>query len=79
MIAFIDSYAQDARRIDAETRQAAQDAQARRTLYARGAATGYWDPFWGTPGAWSPRVFPYGGYGWSRWGSGWYGGVGVGF
>lgn len=39
----------------------------------------YYDPWWEPYYGWGPRVYPYFGYGWSRWGSGWYGGLGIGF
>lgn len=79
VIAFIDSHERDARRIDEATRQADRDAQARRDRDAALRLHASRDAYWGWPGPWSPRVFPYAGYGWSRWGSGWYGGVGIGF
>jgi hypothetical protein len=74
---YIASAEQDAARTDAITAQADQDARARlafeRTLYA-----GWWGGYscWG---CWGPGVFPYAGYGWGARGSGWFGGVGVGF
>jgi hypothetical protein len=73
---YIASAEQDAARIDAITAQADQAAQARlafdRALYAS-----WWGgyPGWG----WAPGLFPYAGYGWGRGGSGWFGGVGIGF
>ncbi len=74
---YIASAEQHAARTDAITAQADQAAQARlwydRSLYAAGWG-GY--PGWSYPG---PGVFPYAGYGSSRLGSGWYGGVAIGF
>src|SRR5262245_35108077 len=71
---YIASAEQDAERIDAITAQADQAAHARlaydRALYAS---------WWGGWGYWGPGVYPYVGYGWTRAGSGWYGGVGLGF
>jgi hypothetical protein len=70
---YIASAEQDATRIDAITAQADQAAQARlayeRLLYAS------WWGGWG----WGPGVYPYAGYGWGPGGSGWYGGIGIGF
>jgi hypothetical protein len=74
VIAFIDSHERDAQRIDALTRQADADAQARRRQDAAARAPLHRDPYW-----WGPRVSPYLGYGWGPWGSGWRGGVGIGF
>lgn len=79
VISFIDSHERDAQRIDAATRDADEAAAARRARDAFVRDYGSRGPVWGTPGVWYPRVFPYAGYGWSRWGSGWYGGVGIGF
>jgi hypothetical protein len=74
VIAFIDSHEREAQRTDALTRQADEDAQARRQQEASVRPPGYRDPYW-----WGPRVYPYLGYGWGPWGSGWRGGVGIGF
>ncbi len=84
VIAFIDRYERDAQRTGAITAQADREAQARRQRQALERSYSYSEPYWGYPYApyapyWGPRVFPYGGYGWSRWGSGWYGGIGIGF
>lgn len=74
---YIASAEQDAARIDAITVQADQAAQARlaydRTLYA-----GWWGAY-PSLGYWGAGFFPYAGYGWGPRGSGWYGGIGVGF
>ena len=40
--------------------------------YTAGGAAGY-----GAYGG--PSLYPYAGYGWGRGGSGWYGGIGIGF
>ncbi len=74
VIAFIDSHEREAQRIDALTRQADADAQARLRQDALVRAPVHRDPYW-----WGPRVYPYLGYGWGPWGSGWRGGVGIGF
>ncbi len=78
VIAYIDSHEREAQRIDAATRQADAEAQARRQRDAFVRAPAYRDPYWWGPG-WGPRVHPYAGYGWGPWGSGWRGGVGIGF
>jgi hypothetical protein len=78
VIDYILSAAQDAIRIDAITAQADQDARTRMAMeFAYYYGFG-WGPGWYAPG-WSPRVYPYGGYAWYRGGSGWYGGIGIGF
>ncbi len=84
VIAFIDSYEREAKRTDAITAQVDREAQARQRREAIERSSPY--PYYGYPygvpyphGYWGPRVYPYGGYGWSRWGSRWYGGVGIGF
>jgi hypothetical protein len=74
---YIASAEQDAARIDAITAQADQAAQAR-LAYERALYAAWWGPGWGW-GHWGPGVFPYAGYAWGRGGSGWYGGVGIGF
>jgi hypothetical protein len=64
-------------RIDAITAQADQAAQAR-LAYDRALYATWWG---GYPyaGYWGLGVYPYAGYGWGRGGSGWYGGIGLGF
>jgi hypothetical protein len=71
---YIASAEQDATRMDAITAQADQAAQAR-IAYERALYAAWWGPGWG----WGPGVFPYAGYAWGRGGSGWYGGIGIGF
>lgn len=83
VIGFIDNYERDAQRTAAITAQADREAQARRRRETIERYP-YYEPYWSNPYSpyapyWGPRVFPYGGYGWSRWGSGWYGGIGIGF
>jgi hypothetical protein len=78
VIGFIDSHEREAQRIDAATRQADAEAQARRSRDAIVRAPVYRDPYWWGPG-WGPRVHPYAGYSWGPWGSGWRGGIGIGF
>ena len=74
---YIASAEQDAARIDAITAQADQAAQAR-LAYDRALYASWWG---GYPyaGYWRPGLYPYAGYGWGRGGSGWYGGIGLGF
>ena len=74
---YIASAEQDAARIDAITAQADQAAQAR-LAYERALYASWWG---GYPYAayWRPGLYPYAGYGWDRGGSGWYGGIGLGF
>jgi hypothetical protein len=74
---YIASAEQDAARTDAITAQADQAAQAR-LAYDRALYAAWWG---GYPyaGYWGPGVYPYAGYGWGRGGSGWYGGIGLGF
>jgi hypothetical protein len=74
---YIASAEQDAARIDAITAQADQAAQAR-LAYDRALYASWWS---GYPyaGYWRPGLYPYAGYGWGRGGSGWYGGIGLGF
>ena len=71
---------QRAEKIDALTaeadRAAAERLEAMRAYWYYGY--GY-DPWWGSPYYWGPRVYPYLGYSFSNWGSGWYGGIGIGF
>ena len=73
---YVASAEQDAARTDAITAQADQAAQAR-LAYDRALYASWWggSSYWG----WGPGVFPYAGYGWGRGGSGWYGGIGLGF
>lgn len=63
----------EAQRVDRITAQADRESAARAA----------WDRSWyhsGWYGAYGwPRVYPYGGYAWYPRGSGWYGGVGIGF
>ncbi len=74
VITYIDSYYLEAQRTDALTREAEAQQQARAARKAFEQTYGaYPYPYYG------PRIYPYGGYGWSNWGSGWYGGVGIGF
>ncbi len=74
---YIASTGQDAAQTDAITARADQDARARlafdRALYA-----GWWGGY-SCAGCRGPGFFPYAGYGWGPRGSGWYGGVGLGF
>jgi hypothetical protein len=67
-----------AQKTDAITAQADREAQdrIRREQQARFY---YYDPWGPYPYYWGPRVYPYLGYGWHRWGSGWHGGFGIGF
>jgi hypothetical protein len=71
---YIASAEQDAARIDAITAQADQAAQAR-LAYDRALYAGWWSGW----GYWGPGAYPFAGYGWTRAGSGWYGGIGIGF
>jgi hypothetical protein len=74
---YIASAEQDAARIDAITAQADQAAQAR-LAYDRALYAAWWGGYhYG--GYWGPGVFPHPGFGWGRGGSGWYGGIGLGF
>jgi hypothetical protein len=78
VIDYILSAAQDAKRIDAITAQADQDARTRMAMelayyYDYGWGSGWYGPSGG------PSLFPYGGYAWYPGGRGWYGGVGIGF
>jgi hypothetical protein len=74
---YIASAEQDAARTDAIAAQADQAAQVR-LAYDRALYAAWWG---GYPyaGYWGPGVYPYAGYGWGRGGSGWYGGIGLGF
>lgn len=74
---YIASAGQDAAQTDAITAQVDQDARAR-LAYDRALYAGWWGgfPCWGCRG---PGFLPYAGYGWGPRGSGWYGGVGLGF
>jgi hypothetical protein len=73
---YIASAEQDAARIDATTAEADQAAR-ERLVYDRALYAGWWGGCgWG---CWRPGVFPYAGYGWGPAGSGWYGGIGLGF
>lgn len=74
---YIASAEQDAVRIDAITAQADQAAQAR-LAYERALYAGWWGAY-GYWGPWGPALVPFAGYGWGSRGSGWYGGIGVGF
>jgi hypothetical protein len=74
---YIASAEQDAARIDAITAQADQAAQAR-LAYDRALYAGWWGAY-PSGGYWGVGFFPYAGYGWGPRGSGWYGGIGVGF
>lgn len=76
VIDYILSAEQDAQRIDAITAQADQDARTRMAMefaYAYGWGSGRYWPYGG------PSVYPYGGYAWFPGGSGWYGGIRLGF
>jgi hypothetical protein len=73
---YIASAEQDAARIDAITAEADQAAR-ERLAYGRALYAGWWGGCgWG---CWRPGLFPYAGYGWGTAGSGWYGGIGLGF
>lgn len=76
VIDYILSAEQDARRIDAITAQADQDARTRMAMefaYYYGWGPGWYGPYGG------PGLYPYAGYTWYPGGSGWYGGIGIGF
>jgi hypothetical protein len=76
VIDYILSAEQDAKRIDAITAQADQDARTRMAMefaYHYGWGSGWYGPYGG------PSIYPYGGYAWYPGGSGWYGGIGLGF
>jgi hypothetical protein len=73
VIDYIASSEEDARRIDTATAQADRDGREREWWLRSSSQWGWQGPAWG------PRFAPFGGYAWSPWGSGWYGGVGVGF
>ncbi len=76
VVDYILSAEQDARGIDAITAQADQDARTRAAMeftYFYGWGPGWYGPCCG------PRLYPFGGYAWYPRGSGWYGGIGVGF
>jgi hypothetical protein len=70
---YIASSDTDAQRIDSATTRAQRDARERES-WLRWSA---WS--WYAPAGWTPRLQPFGGYAWSPWGSGWYGGMGLGF
>lgn len=74
----IASAEQDAARIDAITAQADEAAQVR-LAYDRALYATWWGGYPYYAGYWGARVYPYAGYGWGRGGSGWYGGIGLGF
>jgi len=70
---------QEAEKVDAITAQADREAneRARRESWF---GDGYYNPWGGPyPSYWGPSVYPYFGFGWNRWGSGWFGGFGIGF
>jgi hypothetical protein len=73
----------EAEKVDALTREADRDAAARdRAERARRYYDydyRYRDPSMEPYPYWSPRLYPHVGYGWRRWGSGWHGGVTIGF
>jgi hypothetical protein len=73
---YIASNEQDARRVDAASAQADRDGR-ERERWLRTCCSG-WGGWYG-PGWWRPGLYPYGGYAWFPGGSGWYGGVGIGF
>ena len=75
---YIASAEQDAARTDAITAQADQAAQAR-LAYDRAVYATWWGGYPDYAGYWGARVYPYAGYGWGRGGSGWYGGIALGF
>ena len=75
---YIASAEQDAARTDAITAQADQAAQAR-LAYDRAVYATWWGGYPYYAGYWGARVYPYAGYGWGRGGSGWYGGIALGF
>lgn len=81
VIDYVVSHEREAEKIDAITGQADREAQARarvERVYRDSAP--YWGPYpYSTPYYWGPQVYPYLGYGWSRQGSGWSGGVAIGF
>jgi hypothetical protein len=84
VVEYVVNHEREAEKIDAITAQADREGEARaraewvyrRYLYYDPYLG--WDPFW-YPYYSGPRIYPYLGYGWSRWGSGWYGGIGIGF
>lgn len=76
VIDYILSAEQDARRIDAITTQADQDARTRMAMefaYYYGWGPGWYGPYGG------PGLHPYAGYAWYPGDGGWYGGIGIGF
>ena len=76
VIDYILSAERDAHLIDAITAQADQDARTRMAMefaYSYGWGSGRYWPNGG------PSVYPYSGYAWYPGGSGWYGGIGLGF
>jgi hypothetical protein len=81
---YVVSQEREAEKIDAITAQADREAEARARAEEVYRYYRYYDPYGGWdafsyPYYYGPRVYPYLGYGWSRGGSGWYGGVGIGF
>ena len=78
VIDYILSAEQDAQRIDAITAQADQDARMRMAMEFACYYGCDWGPGWYSP-YWGPRLRPFGGYAWYPGGSGWYGGIGIGF
>lgn len=84
VVEYVVSHEREADKIDAITAQADREAQARARAERVYRYYRYYDPYAGWdpfsyPYYSGPRVYPYLGYGWSRWGSGWSGGIGIGF
>jgi len=84
VVEYVVSHEREAEKIDAITAQADRDAQVRASAQRVYRYYRYYDPYVGWdpfsyPYYLGPRVYPYLGYGWSRWGGGWYGGIGIGF
>ena len=84
VVEYVVSHEREAEKIDAITAQADREAQAHARAERVYRHYRYYDPYVGWdpfsyPYYSGPRVYPYLGYGWSRWGSGWYGGFSIGF
>ena len=84
VIDYVVSHEREAEKIDAITGQADREAQARARAERVYRHDRYYDPYldpypYSYPYYWGPQSYPYLGYRWSGRGSGWYGGVGIGF
>jgi hypothetical protein len=71
---YIVQHEREADKVDAITRAADRDAAARARRHDY-----YRDPWFHSYPYWGPRIYPYAGYGWHRWGGGWHGGFTIGF